>query len=90
MSLQAIPEISLSKIQHLFANIHLPKRILTELNDKTVSMARHWIGLNSHSTRDVLYHRVREGGLESLTEWVYVAARVSNLFRMLNSDDSAM
>ena len=39
--------IALSKIQHLFTNIDVSKRVLTELNYKTVSMVRHWIGLNS-------------------------------------------
>lgn len=91
MKLQAIREIALSKIQHLFANIHIPKCILNELNNKTVSLARRWIGLNTHSTRDVLFHRSREGGLGvPHIEWVYTAARISNLLRMLNNDDAAV
>ena len=63
----------------------------TELNDRIVSMVIRWIGLNSQSTRDVLFHRAREGGLGVPNiEWVYVAARVFNLLRMLNSHDSAV
>ena len=45
-------------------------------------MVRRWIGFNLHSTRDVLFHRARGGGLRVPNiEWVYVAARISNLLR---------
>ncbi len=36
MKLAAVPEIALSKVQHLFANVHIPKCTLTEMNNKTV------------------------------------------------------
>jgi len=50
MKLQAIREIALCKIQHLFANLHIPKCTLNELNNKTAGLVRRWIGLNAHST----------------------------------------
>ena len=75
---------SKSSIQHPYSQTHFN-------GDKTVSMVRRWIGFNLHSTRDVLFHRARGGGLRVPNiEWVYVAARVSNLLRMLNRDDSAV
>ena len=51
MKVQAITEIALSKIQHLFANIHIPQKTLTELNNLTVRTVRRWFGLNTRSTR---------------------------------------
>ena len=63
MKLQAIIELALVKIQHLFANIHIPQNILAELNNKTVSLVRKWLCLNTHSTRDIIFQPRGEGGL---------------------------
>lgn len=57
MKMQDIREV-LAKIQHLFTNPHIPVRllipqhILTQLNNKTV---QQWFGLNTHSTRDIIF-----------------------------------
>ena len=36
MKLEAIGQIALAKIHHLFSNVHIPKKVLYELNNKTV------------------------------------------------------
>ena len=58
------------------------------MNDKTVSLARKWFGLNSHSTRDIIFHPQWEGGLGlPNVEWIYTSMRISHLLKMLNNDD---
>jgi hypothetical protein len=88
MKFQAIREVALSKIQHLFANIHIPQNILTEMTNKTVSLVRKWLGLNTHSTRDIIFQARGDGGLGVPNiEWVYTATRTNHLLKMLNCDD---
>ncbi len=55
---------------------------------KTVSLVRKWFGLNTHSTRDVIFHPQWEGGLgvPNVT-WIYTSMRISHLLHMLNNDD---
>ena len=78
-------------MQHLFANIHIPKCTLTEMNNKTVHLVRKWMGLNTHSTRDLIFHKRSEGGLGvPNVEWIYTATRINHLVRMLNIDDAAV
>ena len=51
-------------------------------------MVRQWTGLNSHTTRDIIFHTKQEGGLGVPNfEWTYFATRLSHLLNMLNSDD---
>ena len=86
--LQAIREIALAKVQHLFANLYIPQTTLKELNDKTVRLVRKWVGINTHSTRDIIFQSRRDGGLGvSNIEWVYTATRTSHLLNMLNNSD---
>ena len=90
MKFQAIREVALSKIQHLFANIHIPQNILTEMTNKTVSLVRKWLGLNTHSTRDIIFQARGDGGLGVPNiEWVYTAIRTNHPLKMLNCDDVA-
>ncbi len=62
MKLEAIRQVALSKVQHLFSNVHIQQKVLSEIDNKTVSLVRKWIGLNTHSTRDVIFHPQWEGG----------------------------
>ena len=80
--------MGLSKVQHLFSNIHIPRKVLCAMNDKLVSLVRSWLGLNSHSTRNIIFHPQWEGGLGvPNVEWIYTSMRISHLLRMLNNDD---
>uniref|UniRef100_A0A0E9W629 Uncharacterized protein n=1 Tax=Anguilla anguilla TaxID=7936 RepID=A0A0E9W629_ANGAN len=36
MKLEAIGQVALSKVQHLFPNVHIPKKVLHDLNNRTV------------------------------------------------------
>ena len=88
MKLEAVRQVALSKVQHLFSNVHIQQKVLCEMNDKTVSLVRKWFGLNSHSTRDIIFHPQWEGGLGvPNVEWIYTSMRISHLLKMLNSDD---
>lgn len=80
MKLEAIGQVALSKIQHLFANVHVPRKVLHDLNNKTVQRVREWFGLNTHTTRDVIFHTQREGGFGVPDiEWTYISTRLSHL-----------
>ena len=80
--------IAMSKVQHLFSNVHVPRKSLHDLTDKTVHLVRQWTGLNTHRTRDIIFHSKREGGLGVPNfEWTYIATRLSHLLNMLNNDD---
>lgn len=88
MKLQPVRDIALSKIHHLFANVHIDKEYLTELNNKTVQLVRKWLSLNTHTTSSILFMNKSEGGLEIPNiEWIYTATRVKHLLHMLNNDD---
>ena len=72
MKLEAIGQIALAKIHHLFSNVHIPKKVLYELNNKTVQRVREWFGMSTHTTRDFIFHSKREGGLGITDiEWTY-------------------
>ncbi len=88
MNLEAIRQVTLSKVQHLFSNVHIQQQVLSEMDNKTVSLVRKWFGLNTHSTRDVIFHVQWEGGLgvPNVT-WIYTSMRISHLLNMLNNDD---
>ena len=61
---------------------------LCDLTDKTVHLVRQWTGLYTHTTRDIIFHSKREGGLcVPNFEWTYIATRLSHLLNMLNNDD---
>jgi hypothetical protein len=88
MKLEAIRQVALSRIQHLFSNVHLACKTLRELNNQVVSVVRKWFGLNTHTTRDIIFQPKQEGGLGvPNVEWIYNATRLSHLTNMLNSDD---
>ena len=71
--------------------MHISRKVLQDLNNTTVKTVRGWLGLNSHTTRDVIHHSRREGGLGVPDfEWTYIATRLSHLLSMLNSDDSTV
>ena len=91
MKLEAIGQIALAKIHHLFSNVHIPKKVLYELNNKTVQRVREWFGMSTHTTRDFIFHSKREGGLGITDiEWTYISTRLAHLLNMLNSDDQAV
>ena len=61
------------------------------MNNKTVEAVRKWLGLNSHSTRDIIFLSHKEGGLGvPNVEWIYTTARLTHLISMLNNDDAAV
>ncbi len=37
MKLEAIRQVALSKVQHLFSNVHIQQKVLSEMDNKTVS-----------------------------------------------------
>ncbi len=39
------------------------QKVLSEMDNKTVSLVQKLFGLNTHSTRDVIFHPEGEGGL---------------------------
>ena len=91
MKLEAIREVALAKIQHLFANVHIPQNVLQVMNNKTVEAVRRWLGVNTHSSRDILFLSHKEGGLGvPNVEWTYTTTRLTHLIRMLNNDDAAV
>ncbi|XP_034086410.1 uncharacterized protein LOC117555601 [Gymnodraco acuticeps] len=88
MKFQAVREVALAKIQHLFANVHIPLKALREMTNKTVQLVRKWVGLNTHSTRCIIFLPCGEGGLGvPNVEWTYIATRLAHLIHMLNNDD---
>ena len=88
MKLEAIRPVALYKVQHFFSNVHLQQNVLSEMNNKTVSLVRKWFALNTHSTRDIIFHPQQEGGLGvPNVSWIYISMRVSHLLCMLNNDD---
>ncbi|CAB1421407.1 unnamed protein product [Pleuronectes platessa] len=91
MKLEAIREVALAKIQHLFVNVHIPQNVLLDMNNTAVETVRRWLGLNTHSTRDILFLSHKEGGLGvPNVEWTYTTTRLTHLIRMLNNDDAAV
>lgn len=38
MKLEAIRQVALSKVQHLFSNVHIQQKVLSEMDNKTVSL----------------------------------------------------
>ncbi len=44
MKLEAIRQVALSKVQHLFSNVHIQQKVLSEMDNKTVSLVRKWFG----------------------------------------------
>ena len=86
--LEAVRAIALAKVQHLLSNVHVPRKSLRDLTDKTVYFVRQWTGLNTHTTRNIICHNKSEGGLGVPDiEWTYIATRLSHLVNMLNNDD---
>ncbi len=63
LKVQAIRDIAFSKIQHLFANVHITQKVLRETDDKTVNVFRKWLCLNTHSTRCFILQKRQVGGL---------------------------
>ena len=91
MKLDGIRQIAISKVQHFFANVHISRKVLQDLNNRTVKTVRRWFGMNSHTTRDVIHHSRREGGLGVPDfEWTYFSTRLSHLLCMLNNDDDTV
>lgn len=67
LKMQAIRDIAFSKIQHLFANVHIPQKVLRKMDNKTVNVVRKWF-VSTHILQDVLSSRKdRTGGLEFQT-----------------------
>ncbi|CAB1456514.1 unnamed protein product [Pleuronectes platessa] len=76
---------------NLFANVHIPQNVLQDMNNKTVEAVRRWLGLNTHTTRDILFLSHKEGGLGvPNVEWTYTTTRLTHLIRMLNNDEAAV
>ena len=86
-----IRDIAFAKIQHLFANVHIPQKDLRTMDNKTVQVVRKWLGLNTHSTQCFIFQKKQDGGLGIPNcMWEYTAARQSHLVNMLNCDDNSV
>ncbi len=91
MKLKAIGQAALSSIHHLFSNVHLMCKTLSELNNKVVCLVRKWFGLNTHSTRDIIVQSKQDSGFGVPTvEWIYNTTKLSYLINVLNSDDETV
>ncbi|KAI2658189.1 Poly(ADP-ribose) glycohydrolase [Labeo rohita] len=44
MKLEAVRQVALSKVQHLFSNVHIQQKVLSEMNNKTVSLLEGGLG----------------------------------------------
>lgn len=55
MKLDAIRQVALSRIQHLFSSVHFICKTQRELKNKVVSAVTKWFGLNTLSTRDIIF-----------------------------------
>lgn len=81
MKLEAIRQVALSKVQHLISNVHIQQKVLSEMNNKTVSLVRKRFGLNTHSTRKIIFHYKWEGGLGGTNViWIYASEWVDLIF----------
>ncbi len=60
LKVQAIRDIAFSKI-HDF-NVHIPQKVLHEMDDKTINVVRKWLCLNTHSTRCFIFQKRQVGG----------------------------
>ena len=90
MKVEAVRQVALSKVQHLFSNVHIQQKVLSEMNDKTVSLVRKWSGLNSHCSHDINFHPQWEAGLGvPNVKWINTSMRISHLLKMLDSDDDS-
>lgn len=88
MKLEGIKQLPLSEVQHLFSIVHIQQKSLSEMNKKIEGLVRKWFGLNTHSTRDIIFHPQWEGGLGvPNVMWIYTGMRISHFMNMLNSDD---
>ena len=87
MKLDAIREVVLAKVQHLFANVHILQNVLGDMNNKTVQAVRKWPGLNSPGISSSSH--VKRLGVPNM-EWVYTATRLTRLISMLNNDDATV
>lgn len=67
MKLQAVREVALAKIKHLFANVNIPLMPLRKMMDTTVKLVRNYVDLNSHSTRGIIFVPHGRGNWRSLT-----------------------
>ena len=47
MKLEAVRVVALAKIQHPFANVHIPQNALRDMTNRTVTvqLARRWVGI---------------------------------------------
>lgn len=37
-----VRQIALAKVQHMFCNVHIPRKVLCEINNRTVKMTMDW------------------------------------------------
>ncbi|KAK0132961.1 Peptidyl-prolyl cis-trans isomerase FKBP7 [Merluccius polli] len=88
MKIEAIRQIAVAKIQHLFRNVHISQQNLLAMNNATVNIVRKWLCLNTRTTRDILFQPRNTGGLGVPNiEWLYTSSRIGHLLSMLNNDD---
>lgn len=86
MKLEAIRQIALSKVQHLFSNVHIQQNARSEINN-TVSLVQKWFGLNRPCTGDINFSPP-VGRLRVLNIiWIYTNTPISNLLNILNNSD---
>ena len=63
MKIEAIKQIAVAKIQHLFHNVHISQQNLTTMSNETVNLVRKWLCLNNRTTRDIHFQPRKSGGL---------------------------
>ena len=89
--LEAINVVLMSKLVFYFSNLLLHEKDLKVFEDNIVSYARHWLGLNSSSTRAYFFTPKSRGGLGVMNPRImYYAKFLSFHLSVLNSDDEVV
>lgn len=84
----AIRQAAMSKIQHLLSNGHIKQRVLSEMSDKTVSLAPKWLGLNmTIKQNDFFFHPQWERLVVPDVAWVHTSMWISQLLNSRNKND---
>ena len=64
-------------------HVHIPQKVLCEMDNKTVNTVRKWLCLNTHSARCFIFQKKQDRGLGVPNcMWEYTATRQSHLTNM--------
>ena len=68
--IQAINVMCMSKLKFYYPNLHFTEKKLKEIEDIIVGYARHWLELNSSSTRSFFFTPKSLGGLGLINQHI--------------------